>query len=70
MIALGVSRYVAVQGDRLVEAYRLGIARFMEDMKEASEGRLAPIAFKVLGLMPTGDAAAILERARELGLDL
>src|SRR5882672_8958931 len=56
--------YVAVQGKHLVEAYRRGIARFMEDLKVVPKSHLEPMALKVLRLMPTGEADAFLEQAR------
>jgi hypothetical protein len=61
---------VAVQGDHLAQAYKAGIARFMEDLKEVPESHLAPMAFKVLGLMSTGEAEALVKQARGLGLNL
>jgi hypothetical protein len=62
--------YIAVQADHLVDAYRRGIALFMEDLKEAPESHLAPMALKVLHLMPTGEVASLVALAKRVGLDL
>lgn len=55
---------MAVQGDHLAQAYKVGTARFMEDLKEVPESHPAPMAFKLLGLMPTGEVAALVKQAR------
>lgn len=62
--------YIAVQADHVVDAYRHGIALFMEDLKEAPGSHLAPMALKVLHLMPTGEVASLVALARRHGLDL